>query len=231
MLCVVSGCHTTVTHCHTLAMAIWNFIDDQQGKPLHKAAPTSQDDGNILSPVQRPDERPATGEEKAQKPVELAFLQPCPVCNGVDFAMNEARKLVCTTCFPSGSGLKVRPAPQKRPVESQKEGEFDLIEQDTEDATAAQREQCFQSAVPWIEKHLPELLKTGWTREELFGKCSQAWPYGGWGVAWLPVWLKKHLTVSTNQHTGAICFHFSGTDGRPVTQTAHPRKPQKGQRK
>lgn len=89
----------------------------------------------------------------------------------------------------------------------------------------------FRAAWPWLQANLPGLLSAGWHRRALFQRGKNRYPAGQWGVAWLPVWRKKGLSLTLNRHTGAIAFHFSGTDGRPITQTAHPRKPQPDQQK
>lgn len=91
------------------------------------------------------------------------------------------------------------------------------------DGTAEIRDN-FLAAWPWLQANLLTLLSGGWSRRRLFQRGKNKYPAGQWGVAWILVWRKNELSLALDQRTGAIVFHFRGTDGRPVTQTANPQQ-------
>lgn len=85
----------------------------------------------------------------------------------------------------------------------------------------AQQKRCFQAAYPWIKEHLPELLRAGWTRPELFRRSIKKWPVQ-WGIAWLSAWTRPELQVHIDSKSGAIVFLFENLHGQQVKQTGTP---------
>lgn len=72
---------------------------------------------------------------------------------------------------------------------------------------------CFGIGFRWAGDHLPELLATGWTRRELFGRGRYSWPLGNeWGLAWADSWQDERKTATIGEH-GKIIFSFLTANG------------------
>ena len=174
-------------------------------------------------PGKPPRPRPAP-----RKPERLAFLQPCPLCEGRQFIHGAGGGFYCVTCQPGQQGQPVeaagpdRQAPTITPEDLEPAGDVDTPHQaGTADTgpTEAQRAH-FRAAWAWITKNREPLLAAGWTPATLFRRARYHWPYGTWGVAWLPVWDRPGLAVTIGPR-GAIVFTYP-SHGRTITQTAHP---------
>ncbi len=82
----------------------------------------------------------------------------------------------------------------------------------------------FKVAVQWLRPHLPRLLATGWTWQELFQAGPLRWPWG-WGLAWDAPWREPGVSYElsldgcitwTRQEPGRVVVQRS----RPLTVTA-----------
>nr|WP_320010108.1 hypothetical protein [uncultured Desulfobulbus sp.] len=164
-------------------------------------------------------------QRRPPKPERLAFLQPCPLCFGRSFVVGNGGGFFCTTCQPGIEGHPVEAAGQasktgrgSMPVNS-RFGHLLPADQQPEQVTEQQR-RYFQEAWPWIKENKAQLLKSGWTLAALVGRSKFKWPYGRWGLAWLPVWTRDQLQVTISDK-GAIVFTFRYC-GKTVQQTANP---------
>ncbi|HHD64639.1 MAG TPA: hypothetical protein ENK96_09825 [Desulfobulbaceae bacterium] len=81
--------------------------------------------------------------------------------------------------------------------------------------------QYFETAFPWVQAHLQELLAAGWTRPELFRRDCCAWPLRKWGLCWLPVWKKPDLEIKI-ESSGRLIFSFTVAGGRRIRQAVFP---------
>ena len=173
---------------------------------------------------------PAEIEERRsilnRKPERLSFLSPCPVCRGRAFLHIDGGGFVCRTCQPGLFGHPVEAAGPDRPTRAK---DADLLLAGDHHETAAtipaandepteQQRAHFAAAWPWIKENKPALLAAGWTMAALVRRARYRWPYGPWGVAWLPVWSKPGVAVSIGRR-GEIAFVFS-SGGRTITQAA-----------
>ena len=185
---------------------------------------------------------PAEIEERRRilnrKPQRLSFLDPCPLCNGRAFLHLVGGGFICRTCHPGLFGYPVEAAGMDRPASSL-DTDLLLVGDNPDTATSdpapnaeptQQQRAHFTAAWPWIKKHKPALLAAGWTMAALVRRARCRWPYGLWGVAWLPLWSKPDVVISMGRR-GEIVFVFS-SGGRIITQTAHrpPRSTTKRQR-
>ena len=174
-------------------------------------------------PGKRPRPRPAP-----RKPERLAFLQPCPLCEGRQFIHGAGGGFYCVTCQPGQQGQPVeaagpdRQAPTITPEDLEPAGDVDTTHQaDTVNTGPTEEQRAhFRAAWAWITKNREPLLAAGWTPATLFRRARYHWPYGTWGVAWLPVWDRPGLAVTIGPR-GAIVFTYP-SHGRTITQTAHP---------
>jgi len=191
---------------------------------------TAEDDG--------PDTwRPSSAEIEERhhtlkrKPERLSFLSPCPVCHGRAFLHIDGGGFACRTCHTGLFGHPVEAAGPDRPTPP---SDVDLFLAGELRDTAAtvpelnegpteQQRAHFAAAWPWIKENKTALLAAGWTMAALVRRAGYRWPYGPWGVAWLPVWSRLDLAVSIGRK-GEITFVFS-SGGRTITQSAH-RPPQ-----
>ena len=162
------------------------------------------------------------------KPERLSLLKPCPICSGRLFVAGQGGGFFCTTCQPgieghpveaTGKGTWKIPADRELiPVNYNLLGPLQSDPQ-PEQVTEQQR-RYFQEAWPWIKGNKAQLLKSGWTMATLVGRSKFKWPYGRWGLAWLPVWTRDRLQVTISDK-GAIVFTFHYC-GKTVQQTANP---------
>lgn len=180
--------------------------------------------------------RPPGPRPAPRKPERLAFLQPCPLCEGRQFIHGAGGGFYCVTCQPGQQGQPVeaagpdRQAPTITPEDLEPAGDVDTPHQaGTADTgpTEAQRAH-FRAAWAWITKNREPLLAAGWTPATLFRRARYRWPYGPWGVAWLPVWDRPGIAVTIGTR-GAIVFTYP-SHGRTITQTAHPGNQRQGGR-
>ncbi|MBU4230151.1 MAG: hypothetical protein KKG88_07595 [Proteobacteria bacterium] len=74
---------------------------------------------------------------------------------------------------------------------------------------------AFGEGFVWIRPRLPDLIRAGWTRAELFRRNRARR-----GVAWLGLWADKAATADLTTN-GSIRFTFTRGD-RTCTQTARP---------
>ena len=82
----------------------------------------------------------------------------------------------------------------------------------------------FRAAWLWIKENKSALLAAGWNVAALVRRGRCRWPYGSWGVAWLPTWIIPDLAVSIGR-MGEIVFIFPYS-GRTIKQTARrPSRP------
>jgi len=156
-----------------------------------------------------------------QKPERLSFLQPCPICNGRAFVHIFNGGFVCRTCQPGFFGKPVeatgpdRPAPDHELIMANDSvptgGQSARIDHITE-----RERNYFKAAWPWIKENKQRLLAAGWTRATLLQRSKFKWPYGPWGLAWLPVWNKEGVSVTIGRK-GAIIFTYQSC-GRTITQ-------------
>jgi hypothetical protein len=132
------------------------------------------------------------------------------------------------SCQPGQQGQPVeasgpnRQAPTITPEDLQPANDVETPHQACTADTKPTEEQraYFRSAWPWIAKNKQALITAGWTPATLFRRARYRWPYGPWGVAWLPVWGWPGLVV-TIVPRGGIAFTYP-SHGRTITQTAHP---------
>lgn len=171
--------------------------------------------------------RPPGPRPAPRKPERLAFLQPCPLCEGRQFIHGAGGGFYCVTCQPGQQGQPVeaagpdRQAPTITPEDLEPAGDVEAPNQaGTADTgpTEAQRAH-FRAAWTWITKNREPLLAAGWTPATLFRRARYRWPYGPWGVAWLPVWGRPGLAVTIGTR-GEIRFTYP-SGNRTITQTAH----------
>ena len=118
-----------------------------------------------------------------------------------------------------------RQAPTITPEDLEPAGDVDTPHQaDTTDTGPSEAQRAhFRAAWAWITKNREPLLASGWTPATLFRRARYRWPYGPWGVAWLPVWDRPGLAVTIGTR-GEIVFTFP-SHCRTITQTAHPPRP------
>jgi len=162
-----------------------------------------------------------------RKPERLSFLSPCPVCHGRAFLHIDGGGFVCRTCQPGLFGHPVEATGPDRPTPGT---DVDLFPAGADFDTAAtmpapndepteQQRAHLAAAWPWIKENKTALLAAGWTMAALVRRARYRWPYGPWGVAWLPVWSIPGVAVSVGRR-GEITFVFS-SGGRTITQAAH----------
>ncbi len=161
-----------------------------------------------------------------RKPERLSFLGPCPICEGRAFIHIAGGGFVCRTCQPGFFGQPVEAAGPDRRRPEQHEHELPLANSTEVSAppdpaakqTTGQRRTYFDAAWPWIKENMEILISVGWTRAGLVRRAKFRWPYGQWGVAWLPVWGKEGVAVAIGRK-GEIVFTYS-SGGRVITQSA-----------
>lgn len=165
-----------------------------------------------------------------RKPERLSFLSPCPVCHGRTFLHIDGGGFACRTCQPGLFGHPVEAAGPDRPTPATN---VDLLlagdHHDTHptvpasnDEPTEQQRAHFAAAWPWIKENRAALLAVGWTMAALVRRARYRWPYGPWGVAWLPPWSKPGLVVTVGRHGEIVFTYPSGS--RKITQAAHPRR-------
>ena len=163
-----------------------------------------------------------------RKPERLSFLNPCPLCHGRAFLHLDRGGFVCRTCHPGLFGHPVEAAGLDRPAPTP-DADLLLAGDNPETATSdpapnaeptQQQRAHFTAAWPWIKEHKGALLAADWTMAALVRRAKCRWPYGHWGVAWLPLWSKQDLVVTIGRR-GGIVFTFPSS-GRMITQTAYP---------
>ena len=176
---------------------------------------------------------PAALEERRRilnrKPERLSFLAPCPVCHGRAFLNIDGGGFVCRTCTPGLFGYPVEAAGPDRPPVEDKDIDLRLASDHHDTAAAPQPVGCeptedqrahFAAAWPWVKENKAALLAGGWTMAALVRRAKFRWPYGPWGVAWLPAWSKPEVVVTIGRR-GAISFTFPSS-GRTITQISQP---------
>lgn len=159
-----------------------------------------------------------------QKPERLSFLQPCPICNGRVFIHIIGGGFTCRVCQPGFLGKPVeatgpdRPAPDQELKMANDSSTTGGQPTPTDYLTEKERNH-FKAAWPWIKENKQQLLAAGWTRAALLQRSKFRWPYGPWGLAWLPVWSKEGVSVTIGK-AGKIIFTYQSC-GRTITQAAH----------
>ena len=183
---------------------------------------SSQPPSYRQAPGRAPKPRPAR-----RKPERLAFLQPCPLCNGRQFIHGAGSGFFCVTCQPGQQGQPVeaagpdRQAPAITPDDLQPAIDVETHQDRTADTKPTEEQRAyFRAAWPWITKNKEALIAAGWTPATLFRRASYRWPCGPWGVSWLPVWGRSGLDITIGPR-GGINFTYP-SHGRTITQTAHP---------
>ena len=197
------------------------------GDPAATPAPGGAATGHqaTLRPSPGPG-RPPRPRPAPRKPERLAFLQPCPLCEGRQFIHGAGGGFYCVTCQPGQQGQPVeaagpdRQAPATTPEDLEPAGDLEIPHQEnTSDAEPTERQRAyFRAAWAWIKENREPLLAAGWTPATLFRRAGYRWPYGTWGVAWLPVWDRPGLAVTIGQR-GEIRFTYH-SGNRTITQTA-----------
>jgi len=162
------------------------------------------------------------------KPERLTFLHPCPICYGRLFVAGRGGGFFCTTCQPGIEGQPVEAA-GRMSKRTQADCELVPVNYDLPEALQGdkkpdpvtdQQRKYFRAAWPWIKENKAQLLAAGWTMAALVGRSKFRWPYGQWGLAWLPVWTREQVLVTINDK-GAIAFTFRYCE-KTITQTAKP---------
>lgn len=169
-----------------------------------------------------------------RKPERLSFLAPCPVCHGRSFLYIEGGGFACRTCQPGLFGDPVEAAapeghsPDQDPELLTTVGNSELITpmQPTRNQPPEEALAHFAAAWPWIKEHRTALLAAGWTMAALVRRAKYRWPYGPWGVAWLPVWSRPDVTVSLG--SGKLHFIYQ-SNGRTIRQVAQMVRPNRRQ--
>lgn len=165
----------------------------------------------------------------ARPPERLSFLTPCPVCHSRAFLNIDGGGFVCRICTPGLFGYPVEAAGPDRPPVDGQDIELSLASNHHDIAAAPQpvgygptedQRAHFAVAWPWVKENKAALLAAGWTMAALVRRTNFHWPYGPWGVAWLPVWSKPGVVVTIGRR-GAISFTFPSS-GRTITQTSQP---------
>lgn len=187
-------------------------------------ATTENDNQDIWTPSHEEIER--RRQILNRKPERLAFLNPCPICKGRAFIHVEGGGFVCRVCTPGRSGYPVEATgPDRIPVLDDElliAGDNNLTataKQETSNDQNEQQHTYFAASWPWIKDNFPKLLAAGWTRAALLRRSKFRWPYGLWGVAWLPPWAKKGVEVSIGRK-GEIIFTYQSGE-QSITQTIH----------
>jgi hypothetical protein len=183
-----------------------------------------RDGENQPEPPAGPPPRPRSAP---RKPERLNFLQPCPLCDGRQFIHGVGGGFFCETCQPGQQGQPVEAAGPDRQVPTITPEDLEPVaavgsthQADIPDTEPTEQQRAyFLAAWQWITKNKEPLLAAGWTPATLFRRSIYRWPYGHWGVAWLPVWNKPGVTVTIG-HRGELIFSFS-SNGRAITQAAH----------
>jgi hypothetical protein len=165
-----------------------------------------------------------------RKPEPLSFLAPCPVCHGRAFLNIDGGGFVCRTCTPGLFGYPAEAAGPDRPglpadvdlLPAGDSHETGATPQPTGSNPTEEQRSHFSAAWPWIKENKAELLAAGWTLASLVRRSKFRWPYGLWGVAWLPVWSKPGVVVALGPK-GEITFTFS-SGGRTITQSTAQKK-------
>lgn len=162
-----------------------------------------------------------------RRPERLSFLAPCPICHGRAFLHIDGGGFFCRTCQPGFFGHPVEAAGPDRPAPppdidlhtARDYHEMAAAMSTPNDEPTEQQRAHFAAAWPWIKENKTALLAAGWTMAALVRRARYRWPYGPWGVAWLPAWSIPGAAVSVGRR-GGIVFVFS-SGGRTITQTAH----------
>lgn len=162
-----------------------------------------------------------------RKPERLSFLSPCPTCEGRAFIHIAGGGFVCRTCQPGFFGHPVEAAgpDRRRPAQHNPEL-FPANSEETTKTPAApecmqttrQQQQHFANAWPWIKENKGRLIAAGWTMAALVRRAKSRWPYGQWGLAWLPIWSKPGVVVTLSRN-GEIIFTYQA-NGRTIEQAA-----------
>lgn len=197
----------------------------EQRPPTPHRGPTEESGRDLWQPT------PAAFAKRdrilSRKPERLSFLGPCPICEGRAFIHIVGGGFVCRTCQPGFFGQPVEAAGPDRRRPEQHDHEL-LLANSTETAappapsesaqTTGQQRQHFADAWPWIKENKGQLLAAGWTMAALVRRSRYRWPYGPWGLAWLPVWSQPGVVVTLGRN-GEIVFTYQA-NGRTINQAA-----------